>query len=194
MRLLITGGSKSGKSMLAQRIAKALARGPLIYWATMEPTDGEDLERIKKHREERAGWGFETVECGRMLDGAPRPDPAATVLFDSVTALFTNELFSGEYGRLLFAGGDKKALASRAEESAASGLLALSGGVQCFIAVADDVFRAGDGDEELTELWMRGYAGVLRRLAAEFDAVLEVSCGEAKLIKGDPGMLDPAGG
>ena len=67
MKILIVGGSKSGKSMAAQRIARMLAaRGscPAYYWATMEPSDSEDEKRIARHLEARAGWGFETIECG----------------------------------------------------------------------------------------------------------------------------------
>ena len=40
MRILLLGGSKSGKSGLAQRLARDLSEGnSLYYWATMEPTD-----------------------------------------------------------------------------------------------------------------------------------------------------------
>ena len=88
MRILILGGSKSGKSMLAQRLAKGLAAGnKLYYWATMEPMDGEDDARVARHRRERDGWGFETVERGRNLPAAlPLIVSAGTVLFDSITA------------------------------------------------------------------------------------------------------------
>ena len=66
MKILLVGGSKSGKSGLAQRLCVQLAAGaPMIYWATMEPVDGEDRARIARHLDERAGWGFSTVECGR---------------------------------------------------------------------------------------------------------------------------------
>ena len=41
MKILLVGGSKSGKSGLAQRLCVRLAAGaPMIYWATMEPVDG----------------------------------------------------------------------------------------------------------------------------------------------------------
>ena len=43
MNILLIGGSKSGKSLLAQEVTHRLAAGgPLYYWATMEPADGED--------------------------------------------------------------------------------------------------------------------------------------------------------
>ena len=38
MRILLIGGSKSGKSHLAQQLCRSLG-GPLVYWATMEPVD-----------------------------------------------------------------------------------------------------------------------------------------------------------
>lgn len=50
MKILIVGGSKSGKSMAAQRIARMLAaRGscPAYYWATMEPSDSEDESALR---------------------------------------------------------------------------------------------------------------------------------------------------
>ena len=60
MTYLLIGGSKSGKSHLAQQLCRSLG-GPLVYWATMEPVDGEDRARIARHLDERAGWGFSTV-------------------------------------------------------------------------------------------------------------------------------------
>ena len=49
MKILLVGGSKSGKSGLAQRLCVRLAAdAPMIYWATMEPVDGEDRARIAR--------------------------------------------------------------------------------------------------------------------------------------------------
>lgn len=68
MKILLVGGSKSGKSGLAQRLCVRLAAGaPMIYWATMEPVDGEDRARIARHLDERAGWG---LQHGRSAAGA----------------------------------------------------------------------------------------------------------------------------
>ena len=63
MRALFIGGGKSGKSTAAQRLAASLAGGgPLYYWATMTPHDGEDEARIQRHRDDRAGMGFTIME------------------------------------------------------------------------------------------------------------------------------------
>ena len=98
MTALIVGGSKSGKSSLAQQLAVELAGdGKLYYLATMVPRDGEDLARIARHLEDRAGMGFETVEQGKNLPGClSRADRSGTFLLDSVTALLTNEFFPPE--------------------------------------------------------------------------------------------------
>ena len=87
MRILLLGGSKSGKSMMGQHMARRLSAGaPMYYWATLEPRDGEDRAIVRRHLAERDGWGFETIEQGRQLPQALKwVSPAGTVLFDSVT-------------------------------------------------------------------------------------------------------------
>lgn len=70
MKILISGGAKNGKSIYAQKIAKAMSVEydvPLYYVATMEPTDEEDENRIKRHVQDRAGWGFTTIEEPKKL-------------------------------------------------------------------------------------------------------------------------------
>ena len=94
MSTFISGGCKNGKSYYAQRIAKS-AGAPLYYIATMIPHDDEDDARILRHRNERDGWGFETIECGAdILSCLDRADPDGSFLLDSVTALLSNEMFA----------------------------------------------------------------------------------------------------
>ena len=98
MNVFISGGCKNGKSMYAQSIAKEMAEQegrPLYYLATMIPVDDEDDARIRKHLDERDGWGFETLEQGRNICGAltPEVDSKGAFLLDSVTALLSNVLF-----------------------------------------------------------------------------------------------------
>ena len=152
MKILLLGGSKSGKSGLAQRLCVRLAAGaPMIYWATMEPVDGEDRARIARHLDERAGWGFSTVECGRALERAALPERAC-VLFDSVTALLANEMFSGAQPD------------AAAPERAAQELLALSCRAAHLVCVCDDIFRDGAAYDEWTEHYRSGLARVCRTL------------------------------
>ena len=74
MNYFLSGGAKNGKSSLAQRIVCAQP-GPRYYLATMIPHDDEDLLRIQRHIDDRAGLGFTTVECGTdVLSALSRMD------------------------------------------------------------------------------------------------------------------------
>lgn len=177
MRILLVGGSKSGKSMLAQRLVKSLhGNAPMYYFAAMEPVDDEDRERIKKHVADREGWGFLTVERARSVDEVALSKDGA-VLFDSVTALLANEMFGNEKA-------PDPALRTCSE------LNKLSLSVKHFVCVADELFRDGSEYGGLTEEYRRGLAFVLNSLAEEFDTVCEVVCGVPKVLKGE---LPPIG-
>ena len=92
MRILLIGGGKSGKSTMAQRLAAALSGdAPRYYWATMTPH-----ARIHRHVADRAGMDFITVERSFDLPAAlPALDRHGTVLFDSVTACLSEQMFPG---------------------------------------------------------------------------------------------------
>lgn len=190
MKILLIGASKSGKSMLAQKLIKLLsdADGSTpYYWATMEPTDGEDAERIKKHLEDRAGWGFETLECAKNIASVlPRLDVESSVLFDSITALTANEMF-GTVSSGYFQTPD-----AEAGERALSELLQLANRVKNVVFVCDEVFGDGKIYDDLTETYRRTLAHICRALAEECDAVCEVVCGVPMLRKGTlpQGMTD----
>ena len=65
MRILISGGIKSGKSRRALDLACEHLNAPRFFIATAEAFDSEMKERIKRHREERqnlAEGGFHTIE------------------------------------------------------------------------------------------------------------------------------------
>ena len=174
MRILLIGGSKSGKSTMGQRLTRAFAAGaPMYYWATMEPTDEEDLARIARHLKDREGWGFETIERGRdLLPALERIDPAGAVLFDSITAQLACEMF----GETI----DKTAPARAGEE-----LLTVSRYPEHFICTCDDLWRGGGRFDEWTELYRAGLAQICRRLAAEFDVVCEMTAGVPHVWKCD---------
>lgn len=80
--ILITGGARSGKSRYA--LARAAAwPGPHRYVATALPLpgDAEWQARIARHRAERAGRGWETVEAGAdLVPALDRLDGGAAVI------------------------------------------------------------------------------------------------------------------
>ena len=174
MRILLLGGSKSGKSRLAQGLCRKLAEGgPMVYWATMEPVDGEDRERIRRHVAEREGWGFTTLERGRDLRLAADAVKGAAVLFDSVTAALGNEMFTAD-------GMDDAAGLRLAED-----LRFVSGQCRHFVCVCDEIWRDGFTFDGTTECYRRRLAEICRTLAAEFDAVYEVTAGLVHVWKGE---------
>ena len=173
MTVFLSGGAKNGKSMLAQRISKALAGdGPLYYAATMIPHDGEDDARIARHRRERAGWGFETVECGRDAASAFASLPRGTVLFDSVTALMANEMFHGPE------------LDRDAPRRARETLSALADRAENVVFVSDFIYSDAGHYDEWTEFYRRSLAEADRYLCQRCDTVIEMCAGNAFVHKG----------
>ena len=67
---LITGGSASGKSAYAEKMAVGAGEKSRYYLATMKPWGKEGQERVEKHRNMRAGRGFTTVECYTCIEQA----------------------------------------------------------------------------------------------------------------------------
>lgn len=175
MRILLIGGGKSGKSSTAQRLAVALSeQQSRYYWATMTPRDSEDEARIRRHVADRAGMGFTTVERSFALPkGLSEISRSGTVLFDSVTACLSEQMFppdtlpDGEAGARVLAE-----------------LLTVSTHPAHFIAVCDDLWRGGEVYEDWTEVYVRQLAQVCRALAAEFDVVCEMAAGLPRVWKG----------
>lgn len=80
--VLVLGGTRSGKSAVAERIAAE--SGHLVQYLATGVTDANGMaDRIARHRARRpAAWT--TVECGPALIDALRAQPTGTVLVDSL--------------------------------------------------------------------------------------------------------------
>lgn len=119
---LVTGGARSGKSALAERLCARLG-APRVYVATAQAWDDEMATRIAAHRDRRDGWttreeprdiarvlretdgqGVRLVDCltlwlANLGEGDPRAEVA--VLCDNLrqmtapVVLVTNELGQG---------------------------------------------------------------------------------------------------
>ncbi|MEC5317814.1 bifunctional adenosylcobinamide kinase/adenosylcobinamide-phosphate guanylyltransferase [Brenneria populi subsp. brevivirga] len=91
--ILITGGARSGKSALAERLA-ARHGDNVLYIATSVVTDDEMAQRVRRHRESRpAQW--RTWEGYRDLGAVITQQAAAdrAVIVECVTTLIANLLF-----------------------------------------------------------------------------------------------------
>ena len=97
MIALFSGGSGSGKSELAENYALSLAHADkaaqkkLYYFATMRVWGEEGRARVKKHRCQRAGKGFITVECPNAL---PVGYSGGVVLLECLSNRLANAMFS----------------------------------------------------------------------------------------------------
>ena len=178
MTALICGGSKSGKSDAAQNLAQKTAQRlgvPLYYVATMKPSDDEDMERIARHKENRAGMGFETIELecdvGKAVDIGGKN---CVYLVDSVTALLNGEMFPPpSYDQDMDAIG-----------RCISGLCRIADEAAGAVFVSDYIFSDAERYDAVTERYRRGLGEICRRLADICDIVAEANAGILTFYKG----------
>lgn len=100
MLILVFGGSGSGKSRFAEGLASGGASMERWYIATMQ-NDGspETAERIRRHREQRRGHGFHTLEWSCELQKKVplwmnEHTKPSSVLLEDLGNLAANEVFS----------------------------------------------------------------------------------------------------
>ena len=176
MKVFISGGCKSGKSALAEKISVYLAKdaGPLHYAATMLPTDKEDEDRIIRHRDQRGHLGFETIEMPRDIRRLQDSCAAGgTVLIDSLTALLANEMFSpdGEINDTV-------------HEKIITDLSVLFLCIKNVIIVSDFIYSDAAFYDKLTLQYRNGLAAIDKFCALACDTVFEAFCGSFITYKG----------
>ncbi len=90
---LILGGGRSGKSALAERLAREQGGREVLFVATGQPLDNEMRARIQRHQADRASFGWRTLEApvdtGRLLREA-LTGREKVVLLDCLTLLVSN--------------------------------------------------------------------------------------------------------
>ncbi len=101
--VLVTGGSRSGKSRYAQELAESMA-GTRTFIATCPVVDEEMAERIRRHQRAR-GSGWITIEETVDLPGALRRAAGSGVVLVDCLTLWVNNLLYEE--TLLSAGEDR---------------------------------------------------------------------------------------
>lgn len=94
--ILIIGGSRSGKSEYAQRLAETLP-GQRVFIATCPPLDEEMRDRIRRHQQARAKSVWHTIEETIDLVGAlGRAAKHDVALVDCLTLWVNNLMFQAE--------------------------------------------------------------------------------------------------
>ena len=176
MKVFISGGCKSGKSLYAQQLSKKMQKAdkPLYYIATMIATDREDEKRIARHCKERDGWGFETIEAGTdVVSAIGKCDFQGAFLLDSVTALLANLMFkpSGK-------------VEHEAPENVEKQLKDILFRINDIVIVSDFIYSDAIIYDNLTEEYRCGLARIDKQVAYMSDVVLELFGGNRIVHKG----------
>lgn len=207
MNVFISGGCKNGKSMYAQKLAKAMAEKksvPLYYLATMRPVDDEDLRRIDRHVEERRGWGFTTIEqscniCACLEEVSHSPlehgdsedrehsdseNQAGSRAFKTIDkkGVFLLDSVTALLSNEMFSTeGD---FDPHAPQRVAEDLVKFAELTGNTVFVSDYIYGEAVQYDDITEAYRRGLAFIDRRLAEVCQKVSEVSFGNVIEYKG----------
>ena len=179
MTTLMIGGSKSGKSGLAERLISGFG-GRKIYIATMKPYGTEAAAVIERHRIQRAGKGFETVERYTDIGELVLPENCA-VLLECIGNLCANEMFTGE--KML-----------RPAEKITRGIRLLSERVSELAVVSVIVGSDGINYEDGTAAYIEEIGRINSGIAEFADNVIECVYGIPAVLKGGlacSGRLSP---
>lgn len=176
MKILITGGSGSGKSAYAEGRVMEFNIDDKYYLATMQVFGAEGQAKVDRHRRLREGKGFTTIECQRDVNNAADDivENAAVVLLECVSNLVANEMFQPD-GSIV----DFKAVAKKV----VSDIKALSEYVDNLVIVTNEVFSDTICYDDQTISYIKALGLVNQQLTAFCDEVIEVVVGIPVAIK-----------
>ena len=167
---LITGGSASGKSAYAEKMAVDAGAKSRYYLATMKPWGKEGQERVEKHRNMRAGKGFTTIECYTRLEqaalsfGEEQPENRV-ILLECMSNLAANEMF------------EEKGAGEKTVEAVLEGIKKLSSQVRHLVIVTNEIFSEAASYEGDTIRYQE-YLGIINQNIGKMaDEVVEVVYG-----------------
>ncbi len=177
--ILVTGGSRSGKSAYALRLAESRP-GPWTFVATCPAIDEEMARKIEVHRQERDARAWTTIEEEIDLAGAiARAGAAGVILIDCLTLWINNLMYRASM------------LGREVTEQEVAGLT--DGVVRAALSVPGTVIfvtnEVGLGivpPDASTRLYRNLVGRCGQAIAAASDAAVMVVCGMPITLKGDP--------
>ncbi len=196
MTILVIGTPDSGKSEKAEELAIGLSgKDKRIYLATMMPYGEEGENRVKKHRKQRGGKGFLTVERTRdiaevvdesgFISGvyvydenetrSPVMAKDATVLLECVTNLCANEMFDDTEKKECLSG-------EKACEKIVAGILRLRDEVKNLVIVTNE-FEPEESFDDGTLGYIRAVSNINEKLRLIADKTCDITGGTWKIYE-----------
>ena len=181
MLILVTGGSCSGKSGFAEKLlAETGADTKKYYIATMDAADAESRARVQRHRAQRVGKGFATIEQARNVHLAAEEIQAESKIPERTAALL--ECMSNLTANEMF-GVDKVQPEQVVIEKVCRDIAQLEKTLDLLIIVTNNVFEDGVQYDESTESYLRALGRMNAWLAERAEQVYEVVVGVPVLWK-----------
>ncbi|MDM5205890.1 bifunctional adenosylcobinamide kinase/adenosylcobinamide-phosphate guanylyltransferase [Cytobacillus kochii] len=181
--IFISGGVRSGKSQLAEKLAidRAHYHGKqLHYIATAQPSDKEMVLRIKHHQKHRqeSGMKWMTWEQPRNVHQlATHYSSNDIILLDCLTTLLNNEFFyenrwsDYEFQQQIF-------------KNLVQGIKELSSKVDTLILVSNEIFHDVISDEPLVLVYGKMLGRLHQKIVALADEAYLVDAGCLIQMKG----------
>lgn len=169
MMILVTGGSKCGKSRYAESLFAERSEQK-IYLATMLPYGEDAFSAIERHRKMRADKGFLTVERFTDIDRAEIPERSA-VLLECMGNLLANEMF-------------QCSKITDCTDKIVSDILRLHRRINLLVIVTNQVGSDGIAYDAATAAYLAALGIINQKIAANADKVIECVYGIPVTVKG----------
>lgn len=182
MFILITGASASGKSEYAEKRIMSLTppNENAIYIATMQPFGDEGKARVGKHKKQREGRRFDTLEIYKDLDSTEclnfADEQRKNILLECLSNLAANEMFD-----------DSKSPTDKTNEALKnkilSGIQRLIKKSENLVIVTNEVFSDTMDYDSETLRYIELLGSINQSLAQYADEVVEVVYGVPIFLK-----------
>lgn len=169
MVVFVTGGSGSGKSVYGENLAVRLNRSELIYIATMKPFGNEGKKRVERHKKQRQGKGFITLEVYEDLHSL-KLEKKPTVLLECMSNLLANEMFREDISW-------ESVSEEEIGKKILDGVYHLAKQCDNVIIISNEIFGERELAEESTRRYTRCLGYLNQRLGEFSDAMCEVIYG-----------------
>lgn len=164
--ILVSGDNNSGKSRFAENIVSKL-KGKRYYIATMLPKTEDNYVRIEKHKKQREGLGFTTLELPYGFSGE-NIEPDSVVLIEDISNLLANNMFEK----------------NKSADEVFDDVLCLVKKCRFAVAVTISGLEIGDYDKE-TAMYIESLNKINQKLKDEAKISVKMLNGQAVYEKGE---------